>query len=224
MIAREDIEALIRGEGNVLGPEGEEIGGIGHVYLDDDTGEPCWVTVKTGLFGIRESFVPLEGAWIQGKDLIVQYGKDQVRDAPLVNPDEDPEPDEEARLYHHYRPGRKRTYSDVVGARSRADTDELPGNGYEHQEVPGATAQDVPGPPNDDAKALPGIQPQAGTERQNNTRTRLRKYVVTENVTGTPPDSHDDPEPGRAPVIDDTQGQDLRQENIDAAGDDEHRH
>ncbi|MET4096300.1 PRC-barrel domain-containing protein, partial [Arthrobacter sp. UYCu712] len=67
MIAKEDIDGLVKGHGNVMSPDGEKIGGIGQVYLDDDTDKPSWVTVKTGLFGLRESFVPLEGAWIQGE-------------------------------------------------------------------------------------------------------------------------------------------------------------
>lgn len=41
--------------------DGAKIGGVGQVYADHDTGQPNWVTVKTGLFDTRESFVPLEG-------------------------------------------------------------------------------------------------------------------------------------------------------------------
>jgi hypothetical protein len=115
MIAKDDMNALIRGEGNVLSSDGEKIGGIGRFYLDGDTGEPGWLTVKTGLFGLRESFVPLEGAWIQGVDLVIPYTKEEVKDAPLIDPDAHPGPEEEARLDEHYRPGeRTRTYADAV--------------------------------------------------------------------------------------------------------------
>ncbi|GAB2708080.1 PRC-barrel domain-containing protein [Arthrobacter bambusae] len=115
MIAKQHIDALLRGNGNVLGPDGEKIGGIGRFYLDGDTGEPSWITVKTGLFGLRESFVPLEGAWVQGDDLVVQHGKDKVKDAPLMDPDAHPGPEDEARLYQHYRPAETmRTYGETA--------------------------------------------------------------------------------------------------------------
>ncbi|CAO0832116.1 hypothetical protein SMICM17S_09178 [Streptomyces microflavus] len=42
--------------------EGEKVGSVGRVYVDDDTGKPDWVTVKTGMFGMKESFEPLAGA------------------------------------------------------------------------------------------------------------------------------------------------------------------
>lgn len=114
MIAKEHIEALLRGNGNVLSSDGEKIGGIGQFYLDGDTGEPGWITVKTGLFGLRESFVPLDGAWVQGDDLVVQHGKEEVKDAPLIDPDAHPGPEDEARLYDHYRPERMRTYAEAA--------------------------------------------------------------------------------------------------------------
>ena len=51
MLTRENIENLLNRGGNVIGADGEKIGSIGQLYADDDTGEPTWVTVKTGLFG-----------------------------------------------------------------------------------------------------------------------------------------------------------------------------
>lgn len=224
MIAKENIDALIQGKGNVLSPDGEKIGGIGQVYLDDDTGEPSWVTVKTGLFGLRESFVPLEGAWLRGVDLIVQYGKDQVKDAPLVDPDGHPEPDEEARLYQHYRlRGGTRTYTDAIDAGgSRGDIDGPVENDYEYEDAPGAPGRDFPGQAADNARA--GKQLNAGPEGQDTGRARLRKYVVTENVTGTVPVSHQGAAAGHEPVPgDETLDQELRQENTDAGSDDERR-
>ena len=51
--------------GNVVSTDGGKIGGIGQIYLDDSTGDPTWVTAKTGLFGTSESFVPLSEARIE---------------------------------------------------------------------------------------------------------------------------------------------------------------
>ena len=86
----------------VVDSENNKIGTIGQVYLDDRTGEPEWVTVKTGLFGGRESFVPLGPADMQGDDLRVPFDKELVKEAPSLGTDEHLSPEEEARLYRHY--------------------------------------------------------------------------------------------------------------------------
>ncbi|MDP9696754.1 UNVERIFIED_ORG: uncharacterized protein YrrD [Arthrobacter globiformis] len=49
MLAKEHIDDLMNRSGNVLSTEGDRIGSIGQIYADDDTGQPTWVTVKTGL-------------------------------------------------------------------------------------------------------------------------------------------------------------------------------
>ena len=38
--------------------DGDKIGNIDAIYLDDETGEPEWALVNTGLFGTKSSFVP----------------------------------------------------------------------------------------------------------------------------------------------------------------------
>ncbi|MDP9885792.1 hypothetical protein J2W21_003317 [Sinomonas atrocyanea] len=102
MITREELERLRRGSGDVVGQDGEKIGRIGELYVDDETDDPTWVTVKTGLFGLKESFVPMRGATVRGDDLVVPCTKDQVKEAPRIDPDGHLEPGEEDRLYRHY--------------------------------------------------------------------------------------------------------------------------
>jgi hypothetical protein len=113
MLTREDIEGLLNKGGNVIGSDGEKIGSIGQLYADDDTGEPTWVAVETGLFGASQSFVPVEGARIEGDDLVVPYTKDYVKEAPRVESDGHLEPEEEDRLYAHYERDGSRTYSEA---------------------------------------------------------------------------------------------------------------
>ena len=43
-------------------PDGNKIGSVGQVYVNDQSGVPDWITVNTGLFGMRENFVPLQGS------------------------------------------------------------------------------------------------------------------------------------------------------------------
>ncbi|MGW5054835.1 PRC-barrel domain-containing protein [Actinokineospora sp. NPDC004072] len=67
---------------DVYDPEGERIGRVGTVYVDGVTREPEWVTVRTGLHGHKETFVPLRGAQSQPDGLRVIVRLDVVKDAP----------------------------------------------------------------------------------------------------------------------------------------------
>ncbi len=88
--------------GKVYSQDSNKIGSIGQVYLDDQSGEPTWVTAKTGLFGSSESFVPLEGARVDGDDVYVAFDEDMVKNAPRIDPDGDLSPQEETELYRYY--------------------------------------------------------------------------------------------------------------------------
>jgi sporulation protein YlmC with PRC-barrel domain len=83
--------------------DGDKIGTIEDVFLDRQTGEPEWATVKTGLFGLKSSFVPLRGAEPVDDDTIrIPVDKELVKDAPKVDADGDLTPEEERRLWEHY--------------------------------------------------------------------------------------------------------------------------
>src|SRR4051794_31247074 len=87
----------------VYDSSGEKVGKAGQVYLDDATGQPSWVTVKTGLFGTSESFVPLADASFDDADRVdVRYSKDQIKDAPRAADDGHLDVDEERELYRYY--------------------------------------------------------------------------------------------------------------------------
>ena len=101
-ITTKQLRAIAESGGDVRTTSGDKIGSIGQIYVDLSTGEPSWVTVRTGLFGMSESFVPLEGATYNGKDIMVNYDKDTVKDAPRIDADRQLSPDEEETLYAHY--------------------------------------------------------------------------------------------------------------------------
>ncbi|MFF1967336.1 PRC-barrel domain-containing protein [Streptomyces sp. NPDC058232] len=81
---------------------GERVGSVGRVYVDDETGRPDWITVRTGLFGMKESFVPLLGARKVGSDLHIKHPKGSVKEAPRVDADAHLSVAEEEELYRHY--------------------------------------------------------------------------------------------------------------------------
>jgi hypothetical protein len=71
MITRNDLRHLLGAAAH--DPSGNKIGKVGQVYYDDDTDQPKWITVHTGLFGTNESFVPLQGAQVQHGIVTVGY-------------------------------------------------------------------------------------------------------------------------------------------------------
>lgn len=84
---------------------GSRIGRVGNVYVDDDTNQPEWITVRAGLFGQKETFVPLTGAGanIEESRLDVDVSKDSVRSAPKVRTEHGHLCDSDGRgLFQHY--------------------------------------------------------------------------------------------------------------------------
>ena len=82
--------------------DGDRIGDIESIYVDDQTGEPEWALVNTGLFGGRCSFVPIAQASGYGDQVQVPFEKQRVKDAPNMDPDGHLSEQEEQELWRHY--------------------------------------------------------------------------------------------------------------------------
>jgi hypothetical protein len=83
-------------------PEGNRIGKISQVYNNDQTGQPLWVLVETGLFGTRQSFAPVHGSRLDGELVVLAVSKDQVKDAPNVDSDAHLSESEQDALRQYY--------------------------------------------------------------------------------------------------------------------------
>jgi uncharacterized protein (TIGR02271 family) len=186
-ISRTQMGSLATSGGNVVGADGQKIGSIGQVYVDDSTGEPSFVTVKTGLFGTAESFVPLQDATVTGSDIRVAYNKTEVKGAPRVDPDERITPTEEQRLYAHYGISSPRGHTSGTERTGPSDTGDY-----------GTSSNDT----TDDAMTRSEERLKVGTRKEEAGRARLRKYVVTENVTQTVPVSREEVRVEREPITD----------------------
>ena len=162
---------------------GDKIGRVGHVFLDDETSQPEFVSVNTGLFGMNESFVPVSNATIEGDRLVVPFSKDQVKDAPNVDVDSGHlDQSEERRLYEHYG----MTYSERTsdsGLPSGGDGVATTTSDTSH----GVVGHDTSGPSTDEAMTRSEERLDVGTTREEAGRARLRKYVTTEQETVTVP-------------------------------------
>jgi uncharacterized protein (TIGR02271 family) len=190
-ITRKQLDSLTTSGGNVVSANGQKIGSIGQVYVDDSTGEPSFVTAKTGLFGTAESFVPLQDATMDGRDIRVTYTKDEVKDAPRVDPDGDITPAEEQRLFAHYGLSSRGGYTSGTRRAGVSGNRDYDTRGY-----------DTSGPTTDDAMTRSEERLNVGTRKEEAGRARLRKYVVTENVTQTVPVSREEVRVEREPITD----------------------
>lgn len=122
MLSVDDV--LAARSGKAYDSDGDKVGSVGEVYLDDQTGQPAWVTVNTGLFGTSESFVPLEGARVEGDDLHLPYSKAKIKDAPRQDADKHLDVEQEEALYHYYGLGNGAgDRRDFDGDRDRRDFD-----------------------------------------------------------------------------------------------------
>jgi uncharacterized protein (TIGR02271 family) len=180
----------------VYDAEGSKIGTAGSIYHSDASGEPEWVTVKTGMFGTKQSFVPLNGATADDKGLHVTVHKDSVKDAPRIDEDGHLSDAETADLYRHYglMPGGAGMNSGQTGKTGGA----VPPQGTEIGH--GTGARPASAAPGREAAAQADFSNtprqsmlrseerlRASTEIVESGRVRLRKYVVTSEQKITVP-------------------------------------
>jgi len=207
---------------DVYGRDGSKIGSAGEVYLDNATGAPEWISVRTGLFGTKESFVPLADAGFSGDRVEVPFDKDTVKGAPQVDPDGELSPAEEEELYRYY--GLKSTGDQLTtGTDTGFATTGRETSGWDNanRETSGGetsgrddtdretTGYDTSGPTTDDAMTRSEERLVAGTRTEEAGKARLRKYVVTEEQQVKVPVSREEVRLEREPVTDANIGQAL---------------
>ena len=174
--------------------EGNKVGKIGQVYLDERTGLPLWVTVATGVLGTRQSFAPIYGSRFDGDQVTLAVSKDLVKDAPSIDDDGRIDASEQDALYRHY--------ADYLGSGQAAGRTGYADDGELDDGTAGAPGRDASGPVTDDAMTRSEEQLRVATETVEGGRARLRKYVVTENVSTTVPVSHEEVRVEREPITD----------------------
>ena len=184
----------------LLGSDGDKLGTIADVYFDNDTQEPEWALVHTGLFGTKSTFVPITQATSAGNGIQVPYTKDQVKDAPRLDDDGELSQDEEDLLSRHYGLSYSEARSDS-GLPSGGTT-----TGVERNvDVAGdreTVGRDTSGPTTDDAMTRSEERLRVGVTRRPSGLARLRKRVVTENVSETVPVTREEVRLEREPITD----------------------
>jgi uncharacterized protein (TIGR02271 family) len=157
--------------------DGNKLGKIEEIYLDAETDRPEWALIHTGMFGGKASFMPLKDAKDDGNNVVAPYSKQQVKEAPQMEADGELSQKDEAALYSHYG---------IAYGESRSDTG-LPEGRQDSGRDEESVGRDVSGPETDDAMTRSEEELSVGTTKRESGRARLRKYIVTENVTTTVP-------------------------------------
>ena len=181
-----------------VGPDGEKVGKVDHIYLDRQTGEPTFAAVKTGLFGSNVSLVPIENARTHEGHVHLAYDKAKIKDAPNVEADGELSEAEEARLYEYYGISGYSQYDGPDHA-TVSDYDRTRG---ERETV----GRDTSGPTTDDAMTRSEEQLRVGKRQEETGRARLRKYIVSEDVHTTVPVSREEVRIEREPITDANRG------------------
>ena len=175
--------------------DGEKIGKIDELYFDEVGGQPEWALVNTGLFGTKKTFVPIRSASPSGEDLEVPVTKQQVKDAPRIDADQELSEQEERQLFEHYGVPYTTEGSTTATGAPAGDHDD--------------DGHDTSGPNTDDAMTRSEEELRVGTAERETGRVRLRKYVVTENVTRTVPVRREEVRLEREPITDANRDQAL---------------
>lgn len=205
----------------LTGQDGAKIGKVSDVYEPAHAGGSWFATVHTGLFGTGSSFVPLDGATQTGDTLAVPYTKDFVKGAPHISDDAEISQAEEQEIYRYYGVGGgTSTTSATTPTATMAPATAPATTGTATADVGSYGARDTSGANTDDAMTRSEERLQVGTQSVEAGKARLRKYIVTENVTQTVPVSHEEVRIEREPITAGNadaaySGKDLSEEEVE---------
>ena len=162
---------------DLIGHGDERLGTISEIYLDE-ADQLSFLSVRTGLFGMKSTLVPIGRATQHRDHVHVPYTKEQVKDAPNVHDNEELTDAEEVRLYRHYR-------LEFTAQYEGSDND--------------SSERDASWPATDAETARSEDELAASRRRVEAGRPRLRRYVLTEDVVSAPPRLGDGATPQRVP-------------------------
>jgi uncharacterized protein (TIGR02271 family) len=188
-----DVDTVRNWQGSTMvDRDGDRIGNIDAIYVDDQTGEPEWALVNTGIFGTRSTFVPIAQASAHRDQVQVPYEKQLVKDAPNMDPDGHLSEQEEQELWRHYGLEYGSGH-DAAGTTTSEDRDTVDRD---------TVGRDTSGPATDQAMTRSEEELRVGTQARERGRARLRKYVTTETQQVTVPVRREEVRVEREPITD----------------------
>jgi len=160
----------------VYSSDGEKIGKVEEIFIDNDTRQPEWIGLGSGgMFSSKRVIVPVEGARLEADGFYVPYSKDQVQGTPAIDADEISQ-ETERELYSYYGLGYSEQTSDSG----------LPEGGGMQTEAMATETNTVDTTPADttDEGSITRAEEElrVGTRPTEAGGVRLRKWVETEPV------------------------------------------
>ena len=164
----------------VYSSDGDKIGSVEELFLDEETGEPEWIGLGTGFLGTKRVLVPVAGADVRDEGLYVPYAKSHVKKTPDIDDDAIGQ-ETESRLYAHYG---------LQYSERRSDTGLPEGRGASAEPAGAADTGLNPGAPDspgDTTEGTPTLtrseeELRVGKRETEAGRLRLHKWVETEQV------------------------------------------
>ena len=154
---------------------GEKLGDVNEVFVDDQSGQPTFVEVNHGLFGMNSSLVPLRGHDFSGDDLKLGFSKDRIKDAPEFDSDKPLTPEAQSDIFKHYGLDNAHDVTDYKDSNLDSKRDAQAGADKDHNLTAGAGAAGagagvagagVAGAHADEKKAATHTTDAAATERK----------------------------------------------------------
>lgn len=199
--------------------DGDKVGGVKDVYVNDTTGQPDFVSVNHGLFGGGDSIVPLRGHTLRDGELHLAFQKDRIEDAPDLDENGHLTTEDQDAFYRHYglentqdvttyETGNRFAETGAAGAAGAAGA----GAGYaagernvetdvdtERRDVVDADRRDVA----DNGEIVRSEeQLNVSKDRVETGEVRLRKYVVNETENVEVPVEREEVRVVREPITD----------------------
>lgn len=202
--------------------EGEKLGSVKEIFVDDNTGDPTFVEVSHGLFGMSSSLVPLRGASFDAGELKLAFVKDRIKDAPDLDSDRNLTSEQQEELYRHYgvadAPGIAGFHHDEPHDEAHDEAHDGPAGvgaagadaeaGGKHAVVeekapsreadPSAAATEPAGQPDEVVRAEERLN--VDKDRVASGEARLRKYVVEDTETVEVPVTREEVRLERTPI------------------------
>ena len=199
--------------------DGDKVGGVKDVYVNDTTGQPDFVSVNHGLFGGGDSIVPLRGHTLRDGELHLAFQKDRIEDAPDLDENGHLTTEDQDAFYRHYglentqdvttyETGNRFAETGAAGAGAAGAA----GAGYaagernvetdvdtERRDVVDADRRDVA---DNDEIIRSEEQLNVSKDRVETGEVRLRKYVVNETETVEVPVEREEVRVVREPITD----------------------
>lgn len=194
--------------------DGDKVGGVKDVYVNDTTGQPDFVSVNHGLFGGGDSIVPLRGHTLRDGELHLAFPKERIEDAPDLDENGHLTTEDQDAFYRHY--GLEGTQdvttyeTDNRFAQAGAAGAAGAGAGYaagernvetdaERRDFVDTDRRDVA---NNDEIVRSEEQLNVSKDRVETGQVRLRKYVVNETETVEVPVEREEVRVVREPITD----------------------